>query len=136
MGYMDNDERQALGRQVENARVTAGLSKEGAARDASMSSITWNKIETGQNVLDVKLASALRVVGLTRPTTTATAPDLHEIDDDLLLAEIARRFARGATRETGSTEIKPRRGISTHGSSLKEPNPRPGSVGRDSDQSR
>ena len=103
---MDDDERKELGQRVAAARIRMGLGKEGAARDAHVSSITWKKVEDGKSVLDVNLAAVLRVVGLDRPAAPTVAPELHQIDDVLLLAEIARRFARGANQRTGESDAQ------------------------------
>jgi hypothetical protein len=93
---MDAEERKELGRQVAAARIRAGLGKEGAARKASVSSITWKKVEDGLNVSDVNRFAVLHVVGLDGDGPKSAMPELHEIADTELLAEIARRFARSS----------------------------------------
>jgi DNA-binding XRE family transcriptional regulator len=63
MPGVDEDEgRQRLAQAVRAARLRAGLGKEGAARDAGISSITWSRVEDGLSVQDVKLAAVERVL--------------------------------------------------------------------------
>lgn len=69
--------RQALGESVAAARMAKGWSKERAAAKAEISAITWKRIEDGQNVHDVKLAAALRVLDLDergRPVEAGSSP--------------------------------------------------------------
>lgn len=54
----------AVGKRVEAARLARGWSKEQAAREARISSITWKRIEDGLGVQDVKRAAALAVLEL------------------------------------------------------------------------
>lgn len=60
-----------VGRFVERGRLEKGWSKEQAAREADISSITWKRIEDGERVQDAKLAMALQAIqmGLHLPGT-------------------------------------------------------------------
>lgn len=53
-----------LGERVRQARLDLAWSKEQAAREAEISSITWKRVEDGLPVHDVKRAAVLRVLGL------------------------------------------------------------------------
>lgn len=55
---------QELGRRVTRARLARGWSKEQAAREARISSITWKRVEDGLGVQDVKRARVLEILGL------------------------------------------------------------------------
>lgn len=82
---MEN-QRQSLGESVEAARIQKGWSKERAAQEAKISAITWKRIEDGQNVHDVKLAAALRVLGISgsgRSVAVAPAVDRDARIDQL-----------------------------------------------------
>ena len=61
---MPTEHLQELGRRVVRARLARGWSKEQAAREASISSITWKRVEDGLGVQDVKRARVLEVLGL------------------------------------------------------------------------
>ena len=90
-GAMD-DERRELASRVTTARLTAGMGKEGAARFAGVSSITWKRVEDGLPVRADRLALILEAV---KAMTTPAAPrDITEFDDDELLAELRRRMTR------------------------------------------
>lgn len=54
----------ALGRKVEAARLERRWSVEQAARKAEISRTTWNRVEQGLGVQDVKRAAVLGVLGL------------------------------------------------------------------------
>lgn len=56
-------ERQAIARAVTAARTELGLSKESAAREGGISSITWKRVEDGLNVQDTKLRAIEKVLG-------------------------------------------------------------------------
>jgi transcriptional regulator with XRE-family HTH domain len=61
---MPTEHLQELGRRVVRARLARGWSKEQAAREARISSITWKRVEDGLGVQDVKRAQVLEVLGL------------------------------------------------------------------------
>lgn len=74
-------ERQATGIRVRQARMRRGWSKEHAAREAGISSITWKRIEDGLPVQDVKLESALNALfGDVEPSPE---PDYGAINDQV-----------------------------------------------------
>ena len=54
----------ALARDVERERLARGWSKEHAARQAGISSITWKRVEDGLAVQEAKLAAILLTLGL------------------------------------------------------------------------
>lgn len=56
-------ERQAIARAVTAARTQLGLSKESAAREGGISSITWKRVEDGLNVQDTKLRAIEKALG-------------------------------------------------------------------------
>lgn len=62
MSLMDKATRRLLAQKVKTERVKAGLSKEGAARKAEISSITWKRVEDGLPVQDAKLQAVLQAV--------------------------------------------------------------------------
>ena len=64
MSVMNPQQLEQLGHRVERARLTRGWSKEQAAREARISSITWKRVEDGLGVQDVKRAQVLEVLGL------------------------------------------------------------------------
>jgi len=64
MWLMNSEQLERLGRRVERARLSRGWSKEQAAREARISSITWKRVEDGLGVQDVKRAQVLEVLGL------------------------------------------------------------------------
>lgn len=64
MRVMNSEQLERLGKRVERARLTHGWSKEQAAREAGISSITWKRVEDGLGVQDVKRARVLEVLGL------------------------------------------------------------------------
>ena len=51
---MNAEQLERLARRVERARLGQGWSKEKAAREAGISSITWKRVEDGLGVQDVK----------------------------------------------------------------------------------
>jgi transcriptional regulator with XRE-family HTH domain len=61
---MNPEQLQRLGHRVLRARLAQGWSKEQAAREARISSITWKRVEDGLGVQDVKRARVLEVLGL------------------------------------------------------------------------
>ena len=61
---MNPEQLERLGSRVERARLARGWSKEQAAREARISSITWKRVEDGLGVQDVKRARVLEVLGL------------------------------------------------------------------------
>ena len=61
---MNAEQLERLGRRVDHARLARGWSKEKAAREAGISSITWKRVEDGLGVQDVKRARVLEVLGL------------------------------------------------------------------------
>ena len=64
MWVMNPEQLERLGRRVARARLARGWSKEQAAREARISSITWKRVEDGLGVQDVKRARVLEVLGL------------------------------------------------------------------------
>ena len=64
MARMNTEQLKRLGQRVERARLSHGWSKEQAAREARISSITWKRVEDGLGVQDVKRAQVLDVLGL------------------------------------------------------------------------
>ena len=64
MTAMNPEHLAPLGHRVERARLARGWSKEQAAREARISSITWKRVEDGLGVQDVKRAQVLDVLGL------------------------------------------------------------------------
>ena len=64
MRVMNTEQLERLGHRVERARLGKGWSKEQAAREARISSITWKRVEDGLGVQDVKRAKVLEVLGL------------------------------------------------------------------------
>jgi transcriptional regulator with XRE-family HTH domain len=64
MRAMNLEQLERLGQRVERARLAHGWSKEQAAREARISSITWKRVEDGLGVQDVKRARVLEVLGL------------------------------------------------------------------------
>jgi hypothetical protein len=64
MRRMNPEQLKQLGRRVERARLAHGWSKEQAAREARISSITWKRVEDGLGVQDVKRAAVLDVLAL------------------------------------------------------------------------
>jgi transcriptional regulator with XRE-family HTH domain len=64
MRIMNPEQLERLGQRVERARLSHGWSKEQAAREARISSITWKRVEDGLGVQDVKRAKVLEVLGL------------------------------------------------------------------------
>jgi transcriptional regulator with XRE-family HTH domain len=90
-----------LGARVTAARIAKRWSVETAARQAEISRTTWNRVESGLGVQDVKRAAVLDVLGLDsqgRPVEThvrhdssyVTAPgetsSVREGDDEVLRA--------------------------------------------------
>lgn len=61
---MTDQDLQALAKAAEAARLAKGWSKERAAREADVSSITYKRVEDGQRVQDAKLAAITRALGL------------------------------------------------------------------------
>lgn len=85
---MNDDERKTLGLEVASARTKRGWSKERAAREAGVSSITWKRVEDGQIVQDASLAVILGAVGV----STGDKPEpaaARSIEDRM--AELERR---------------------------------------------
>jgi transcriptional regulator with XRE-family HTH domain len=64
MAAMGTEHLEELGRRVVRARLARGWSKEQAAREARISSITWKRVEDGLGVQDVKRAQVLDILGL------------------------------------------------------------------------
>lgn len=105
-----DDYRQDVAIKVEAKRRMLGWSKERAAREAEISSITWKRIEDGLPVQDVKMDAALRVLGINvsdpaeeRPVT----PPEHDAEEILFRLppnltarqrEAARRLAEASVR--------------------------------------
>lgn len=58
----------ALAKAAEAARLAKGWSKERAAREADVSSITYKRVEDGLKVQDAKLAAIKAALGLDDPT--------------------------------------------------------------------
>jgi hypothetical protein len=58
------DRLTALAAKVSAARLARGWSKEQAAREASISAITWKRVEDGLAVQDAKLQRVLVALGL------------------------------------------------------------------------
>lgn len=71
---MDESDARELGERVAAARLGRKLSKEGAARLAGVSTITYKRIEDGKSVRDTSLAQVLDALGLSETVT----PDLHD----------------------------------------------------------
>jgi transcriptional regulator with XRE-family HTH domain len=61
---MNAEQLERLGQRVARARLARGWSKEQAAREARISSITWKRVEDGLGVQDVKRAAVLDVLAL------------------------------------------------------------------------
>lgn len=61
---MNPEQLARLGQKVAKARMSKGWSKEQAAREARISSITWKRVEDGLGVQDVKRAKVLEVLEL------------------------------------------------------------------------
>lgn len=70
-----------LGQKVKRSRLSRGWSKEFAAREARISSITWKRVEDGLGVQDAKRAAVLRVLELDHngnpPTVDEALPGLE-----------------------------------------------------------
>ena len=64
MRAMNSEQLERLGQRVARARMARGWSKEQAAREARISSITWKRVEDGLGVQDVKRAKVLEVLEL------------------------------------------------------------------------
>ncbi len=68
-----------LGTRVTAARIAKRWSVETAARQAEISRTTWNRVEAGLGVQDVKRAAVLDVLGLDnqgRPVVAAMSQDI------------------------------------------------------------
>ena len=118
MRVMNSEQLERLGAKVARARLTRGWSKEQAAREARISSITWKRVEDGLGVQDVKRAKVLEVLGMddrgepvggspqdegyvTAPGARVRSGDSHEevlalIDDVRSRLDAIERRIRGA----------------------------------------
>ena len=74
MRSMNPEQLERLGQRVERARLSHGWSKEQAAREARISSITWKRVEDGLGVQDVKRAKVLEVSGWTTVVSLSVGP--------------------------------------------------------------
>jgi DNA-binding XRE family transcriptional regulator len=96
---MNEDDRKRLGLEVASARTQKGWSKEKAAREAGVSSITWKRVEDGDVVQDASLAVILGAVGFNMhgDVLTPDTPPQRDIVDRVAelesrLAELERRL--------------------------------------------
>lgn len=96
---MNADDRRRLGLEVASRRTQKGWSKEKAAREAGVSSITWKRVEDGEVVQDASLAVILGAVGLSMhgDVLALDAPPQRDIVDRVAdieqrLAELERRL--------------------------------------------
>lgn len=104
-----DQQRHALGQRVEAARIAKGWSKERAAREAGVSSITLKRVEDGLSVQDAKLGAVLDALDLrgAPPLVEASAQaGLTAYDDTELLAELLTRASR-RLREERDEQPKP-----------------------------
>lgn len=111
-----------IGLKVERARIDRGWSKEFAAREARISSITWKRVEDGLNVHDTKRAAVLRVLELDRngnpeTATGSVSPDSESdsvraaIEQAPLLGEGGRRFVLDVYDREVAREAEVRRQV-------------------------
>lgn len=85
-----DDERQAIGWRVEQARLDHGWTKEEACRGAGVTAATWTRIEAGLPVRDASLG---RVVGYVNRKTGEPVQAVRDLSDEQLINELARRLA-------------------------------------------
>lgn len=81
----------SLAERVAAARTKKGWSKEEAARNAGISSITWKRIEDGLRVHDSKLAAALEALDM-GPDLPPGVQAIGNPDDDLVEFRVSGAF--------------------------------------------
>ena len=110
-------ERTRIGDAVRQRRIDLGLSKEDAATQAGVNSITWKRVEDAATVRDSNLGAIASTVGLTAAdidaiavgrymddvaTPHTRAPAITEATDEELLEEIRQRM--GARHDMDTTK--------------------------------
>ena len=97
-----DDYRRDVAIKVEAKRRMLGWSKERAAREAEISSITWKRIEDGLPVQDVKMDAALRVLGINVSDPAEERPVTPPQQDAEEILE-GHRFIPAQCREAASS---------------------------------
>lgn len=94
---MDDKQLEALGAQVRAARLRRGMSKEGVARGAEVSSITYKRVEDGLPVREDSLAKILGFFDL--PMPGADMEPIHTDDVERLRRLIEQSNVSPALRQ-------------------------------------
>lgn len=103
-------QRISLGEKVRLARLDHGWSKEEAARQAGISSITWKRIEDGQGVQDAKRYAALKLLGLNELGEPTSGDPQAELIAEVMTADLSEStrayILRSLREQQGTTPAK------------------------------